>query len=145
MTPDWPKHSKIFLCMTYFLSVITGLSVLFVFNPGNTTFFPKCPFYAVTGLYCPGCGTLRGIHEILHFRIFDALKLNPLMVLILPFAVYYAIAYACLELLKYELPLYISPSRIPAFWIWSLLLVMILFWIARNVHAYPFYLLAPHY
>jgi hypothetical protein len=28
--------------------------------------FPTCPFKALTGLYCPGCGGLRMTHDILH-------------------------------------------------------------------------------
>ena len=36
------------------------LAVLFVFDPVTAHIFPTCPMCAVTGLYCPGCGTLRG-------------------------------------------------------------------------------------
>ena len=31
--------------------------------------YAPCLFYALTDLYCPGCGTLRGLHELLHGRI----------------------------------------------------------------------------
>jgi len=136
---------RMVLCITLLLSAGTALAVLFMFNPSSTAFFPKCPFHSVTGLYCPGCGTLRGIHELLHLRIPNALKLNPLMVVSIPFIIYYAIMHVCRGVFKYEDPLYVSQSRLPPFFVWSILLTVILFWFARNLPFYPLHLLAPHY
>ena len=31
--------------------------------------FPKCPFKVLTGLDCPGCGSQRAIHSLLHWDI----------------------------------------------------------------------------
>lgn len=33
-------------------------------RPGSL--FPPCPFHALTGWYCPGCGGLRMTHDLLH-------------------------------------------------------------------------------
>ena len=35
------------------------------YNPSDFKLFPKCPFYVLTGLKCPGCGTQRAIHCLL--------------------------------------------------------------------------------
>ncbi|MGN1359189.1 MAG: DUF2752 domain-containing protein [Kiritimatiellia bacterium] len=37
-----------------------------------------------TGWQCPGCGTLRGLHALLHLRFAEAWQLNPFMVVSLP-------------------------------------------------------------
>lgn len=63
---------------------IAGLVFLYFWNPSEISGFPKCPFFALTGYQCPGCGTLRGIHALLHFRIMDALGHNPFMVVSVP-------------------------------------------------------------
>lgn len=43
-----------------------------------------CPFHAVTGLYCPGCGGLRAINSLMDAEFMAALKYNPLIVIMLP-------------------------------------------------------------
>ena len=64
--------------------VIAGLTFLYIWSPSEISYFPRCPFLALTGYQCPGCGTLRGIHALLHFRIVDALRYNLLMVASIP-------------------------------------------------------------
>ena len=63
---------------------IVGLVFLFLYNPADIQGFPRCPFYALTGYKCPGCGTLRGIHSLLHLRFQEAWSYNPLMVVSMP-------------------------------------------------------------
>jgi hypothetical protein len=93
----------------------------------------------LTGLFCPGCGTLRALHQLVHGRLLTAFWLNPLMVLSVPFFGYVFVS---------KVMLVRSGRRmwgivIPVVWIWILLGVIILFWILRNIPLYPFSLLAP--
>src|SRR5260370_32136120 len=67
--------------------------LLFVFNPAQVGLFPKCPFRSLTGLQCPGCGSTRAFHQLLHLHPIAAFKLNPLMMLTLPFIVYGFLGY----------------------------------------------------
>lgn len=46
---------------------------------------PPCPSEWLTGLFCPGCGTTRALHALLHGDLAGALAMNPLLVLSLPF------------------------------------------------------------
>jgi hypothetical protein len=46
--------------------------------------FPRCPFYLLTGLFCPGCGSQRATHALLHGRVAQAAGLNLLAVAALP-------------------------------------------------------------
>ncbi len=120
--------------------VVAGaLGVLYLVNPGTSTLFPTCPFLAFTGCYCPGCGSLRALHQITRGHLATALGLNPLLVLSLPFVGYFFVSRATLALRGRSLKALFVP---PAF-IWALLAVVMLYWVARNVPAYPFSLLAP--
>src|SRR5271169_3375676 len=102
--------------------------VLRTFNPASDWFFPPCPFRALTGLLCPGCGTLRALHELLQGHVTAALRLNPLMVLSLPF-VGCSSACSAVETVtgRSLLRVFIRPA-----YIWMLLAIIVLFWILRN-------------
>jgi hypothetical protein len=45
---------------------------------------PRCPFYFLTGMYCPGCGSTRAIHYCLNGNISESVRHHPLL---LPFFV----------------------------------------------------------
>lgn len=45
---------------------------------------PACPFYSLTGLYCPGCGSTRCLHALAHLDLASAWAMNPLLMLALP-------------------------------------------------------------
>ena len=66
------------------LLAIAGLGALFfAFNPALYP-FPRCPLFFLTGLHCPGCGSQRALHALLHGRVAQAAGLNLLAVLSLP-------------------------------------------------------------
>lgn len=67
---------------------LTGLLLYYLFNPAERLLFPKCPFLLMTGWQCPGCGSQRAIHYLLHFQIVDALKMNFLVVLAVPYIMF---------------------------------------------------------
>jgi hypothetical protein len=115
------------------------LCFLFFFDPSQSDFYPPCPFHAITGLYCPGCGSLRAIHQLLCGNPVAAFGLNPLMVLSLPFLGYAFICYVVVLLGKPVL----RSAYLPAIWIWVILLIIVLFCVLRNIPLYPFTFLAP--
>jgi len=55
--------------------------VLFFFDPARYGFYPPCLFHQFTGLKCPGCGSLRALHHLLHGELLTALQFNALLVL----------------------------------------------------------------
>lgn len=63
---------------------VAGLVFLYFRNPADVAGFPRCPFLVLTGLKCPGCGTLRGIHHLLHLQMVRAWQMNPLMLVSIP-------------------------------------------------------------
>ena len=52
-------------------------AALYLFNPAESRLFPPCPFHALTGWQCPGCGSLRAAHCLLHGEFIAAFRLNP--------------------------------------------------------------------
>jgi hypothetical protein len=80
--------NKRLTALLIWLSISIGAAYLFIFEPGKSGFFPACPFRTLTGFTCPGCGSTRGLHRLLHGDIVSAFEFNPLMVLSLPFLLY---------------------------------------------------------
>ena len=70
----------------------TGAAALGVVAFLPHQFWPKCPVYALTGLYCPGCGGLRATWDLLHGNLAGAINQNaiifaiPVMVLAVLYA-----------------------------------------------------------
>jgi hypothetical protein len=60
---------------------------LFRYNPEEIPFCPRCPVCMLTGLKCPGCGTARALHCLLHGDVASAVAFNPLLVLAFPLLV----------------------------------------------------------
>ena len=99
-----------------------------------------CPFYGLTGLHCPGCGTLRALRCLLHLDLPGALAFNPLTVL-------------CLAVLAVDGALrWVAPRRRAAWLRTPALLRAVrsipaavgLFWVLRNIPVAPLQMLAPH-
>jgi hypothetical protein len=121
-------------------SVLIGAAIaLFLFDPATSKLYPPSPFRALTGLYCPGCGTLRALHQLLRGHFIAAFGLNPLMVISLPFMVYSYCSYGLEAIRGRSLPKIFISAR----WIWFILQAIIAYWIVRNIPVAPFSWLAP--
>ncbi len=74
---------------------VTALSamVIFEFEPSRFSFFPVCLFHKMTGLLCPGCGSLRALHQLLHGNLSLAFAFNPLLLVCCPFAAWWGVKY----------------------------------------------------
>lgn len=116
------------------LLLIAGAVYLFLFEPGKSGFFPACPFRLFTGLTCPGCGTTRALHELMHGHFLAAFMLNPLLLLSLPFLLYAFLRYSTIAL-RGRVP---PRNALPAPYIYAIFFVIAGFWIFRNTPFYPF-------
>ncbi|OCX50760.1 hypothetical protein BEL04_18680 [Mucilaginibacter sp. PPCGB 2223] len=121
------------------LAGIISLSYLYYrFNPQHYSFFPKCPFYTITGFDCPGCGSQRAIYCLLHGQLVQAVRFNLLLVLSLPFLLVHFGHKAASVILKKDIRWRLLYRPLTPVVIFTVVLV---FWIMRNVPAYPFILL----
>ncbi len=124
-----------------FVIGIAGVMVLFyVFNPSEHSYFLPCPFQYATGYHCPGCGSQRAIHQLLHGDFSAAFWLNPLMVLSLPLIVYSLVqkGYNYIFETRYRVGLFYQK-----WFIYGYFGVALLYWVLRNIPLYPFSLLSP--
>ncbi|HUJ95448.1 MAG TPA: DUF2752 domain-containing protein [Terriglobales bacterium] len=121
------------------VAAAVAIVILRIFDPATSGIFPPCPFHALTGWYCPGCGSLRAFHQLLHGNLRQALALNAFAVVASPFLAYGALSYALFQVRGKYLP----RLFLPAFWIRALCAAIIVFAILRNVPVYPLSLLAP--
>jgi hypothetical protein len=113
--------------------------LLFRLDPAGTLLLPPCPFRALTGIACPGCGSVRALHQLLHGNLTAALDLNALVVLLAP-AVAWQLAALGLRALRWAE----IWSPLEARWSARAVLVAVLaFWVLRNIDVYPLALLAP--
>lgn len=110
--------------------VIVG-SVLFLFNPAETGVFPRCPFLMLTGYECPGCGSQRAIHALLHGDIIRAWDYNPLLVIAVPYIILGFIAE--LSFRRSRLIRTVRDRLYSGRAVWIVLTVIIIYWIGRNV------------
>lgn len=108
--------------------IAAGLSVIYFLNPATSAVFPRCPFHLMTGLHCPGCGSLRAIHLLAHGDIYAAWRMNAMLLISLPVIV----------------ALLLKPGWKYKVWLPPVIFsVIILYGIARNVPFSPFSKLAP--
>ena len=125
--------------VTYLIAISSIITFFYINNP-TKILYPPCPFYYLTGLYCPGCGTSRAIYQIVHGNFLYALNLNPLMILSLPFLFY--LVMCNLNIKIGEILIFKRRVFTKKFYI-MLIVVIVLYWILRNIPIYPFSILAP--
>ncbi len=108
--------------------------VLFLFDPAGSSFYPSCPFRWLTGLDCPGCGSLRALHQLLHGNIRAAFELNPFIMFAAPYLVYSLSSWLLLKTLGHALP---APgAEIRHRLIYALVALILVYWVFRNTAAY---------
>ncbi len=65
-----------------FLVLLPLASLMYLMGraePGSYGWIPGCPSHSLTGLYCPGCGSLRALHCLLTGDIGEAFRSNALL------------------------------------------------------------------
>jgi hypothetical protein len=108
-------------------AMAAALALLYFFAPTEHAFYPRCVFHSVTGLACPGCGSLRAVHNLLHGELAAAFRLNPLLIILAP-------ALAGIWLVRGEAAF----ASLRPVWIWIVLSVILLFSVLRNLPMAPF-------
>ena len=121
------------------MAAIPAIAALRLLNPATSQWFPPCPLHALTGWYCPGCGSLRAIHQLLNGHMKAAFAMNPFAMIALPFLLYGLASEVSLQIRGRRLPGILLPGG----WIWTLALAIVVFGVARNIAVAPFNLLAP--
>jgi Protein of unknown function (DUF2752) len=111
--------------------VAAGAALVTVVDPEQPGYYPVCPTFALTGLYCPGCGGLRAARALTHGDLAVALHRNPVVVLALPFVVWGYLAW--LRRRAFGRPARWLPS--PAL-TWGVLALLAVFTVVRNLAGF---------
>src|SRR5262245_18277409 len=98
------------------VALLAIAALLYLFDPAQTRYYPGCPFHQLTRLMCPGCGSLRATHHLLHRHWAEALRWNPAWVIALPLLSVYGLFWLGRKLRGQE-----TPSLSPA-WIGGIIL-----------------------
>lgn len=114
--------------------LLAGIAVVYKYlDPSVVPIFPRCPFRLLTGYLCPGCGSQRAIHHLLNLDLPGAWRMNPLLVIALP---YLLLGLILKPLSRHNArgtrlldQLYGYRASVVA------LVVIVLFWIGRNIVA----------
>ncbi|MEU8171938.1 DUF2752 domain-containing protein [Microbispora hainanensis] len=106
-------------------AAVTCLAVVDPHEPGH---YPVCPLYYLTGLYCPGCGALRAVHDLAHADIAGAARMNLLFVFCVPVVI---TLWARWALRSWQGRPMRPDSARPAY-LWGLLAVAAVFGVVRN-------------
>ncbi len=122
------------------LLVIVGVAILFfVLDPNKHSIFPQCAFHSLTGAFCPGCGSQRALHSLLHLDIAGVVSYNFLFLPATLLLLYHYLHPWLNRWLSLKLPNLFYLKNTP----WVIFAVVMLFWIFRNLPWYPFSVLAP--
>ena len=114
--------------------LFAGIAVAYKYlDPAVVPIFPRCPFRLLTGYLCPGCGSQRAIHHLLNLDLPGAWRMNPLLVIALPYLALTLLLQSlahrstrCARLRDQLLGYRVSVVT---------LVVIVLFWVGRNIVA----------
>lgn len=111
--------------------IVAGLVVLYLFNPIEHAFYPACQFYKLTHLHCPGCGSLRALHQLTHGHVSAAFRSNPLLIASIPL-------FAWIAIRKWRRSTNPSANETPIrpAIAWAIFSIVMLFGVLRNL-PYP--------
>lgn len=105
------------------------MAVLYFFiDPSESRFLPRCLFHELTGWKCPGCGSQRMLHALLHGNLTEAWRQNAMLLCAIPML----IPMTWLELRRKDHPrLYtrLHSTLIIA----AIAAAMLLWWLLRNI------------
>jgi len=103
-------------------------------NPYRDHWLPSCPFHALTGLWCPACGSTRAACALAHGHPFAALKHNVALFAVLALVLWAWAGYAVRAF---------APDSARWVWLgvpvrllrrpWWIVGLVAVFWILRNI------------
>lgn len=102
--------------------------VYFFVDPAQSKLMPRCLFKSLTGWDCPGCGSQRMLHALLHGDWAGAWHANPLLLSMVPYIL--LLGFASLFRTRYRrlYSLLNSPAAIAV-----IFTLMTLWFIGRNI------------
>lgn len=119
--------------------MLAVLAMLAWRDPRTYGMGPMCPSLRFAGVHCPGCGSMRATHDLLHGQFASAFRNNPALLLLgVPVAAWLAVSMTVIAVRGRRLRLH-TPA-----WLGYLIAIVLLAWGgARNLPGRAFDLLRP--
>lgn len=118
-------------------TALLGSAALLVMPPGEGALYPPCPLLAVTGLDCPFCGGLRGTHALLHGDLAASFDHNILVPFLAVGLVAGLVWWTVRRITSGPVVIRWS-SRMQRLVLLSITLALAVFWVVRNLPAFPY-------
>jgi len=112
---------------------VGALALTAAIDPNEPDHYPLCPTQALTGLDCPGCGSLRAMHALGRGDLGAAADHNLLLVAALP-----VLAWIWLRWVRRSWLGLPRPEPVSGRWVWALLALVAIYAVVRNVPGVPF-------
>ncbi len=133
------RKTKLIITLSIVIMLLGVLSLYFFWSPSEYDFFPKCPFYFLSGIYCAGCGSQRAIHQIINGQVINGIRHNYLLLLVFGVLTYKATLFVLNQVYnKTYFDILHKPITTKI-----ILALVLLFWVLRNIRVFPFTELAP--
>ncbi|MDE7382019.1 MAG: DUF2752 domain-containing protein [Muribaculaceae bacterium] len=74
--------------LKFLMATVIAVAIVIIYyltDPAVTVWMPKCPVKMISGYDCPGCGSQRMIHALLHLDFPAAWDANPFLILSIPY------------------------------------------------------------
>ncbi len=79
-----PRRRRLLAPLTAGAAAVAGCVLVFAVDPNEPGHYPICPTRALLGIDCPGCGLMRGTHDLLHGNLAGAVDHNLLIPVLAP-------------------------------------------------------------
>ena len=120
-------------------AAVAGAAFVALVAPKGQAFYPRCPLYSLTHIYCPMCGATRAAHALAHGDLVGALHNNIVLVAAVPIVAALWVVWLLRSMGK---PV---PRVLPRGMRWTVVLAafLVLYAVLRNIPVAPFTALAP--
>ncbi len=111
--------------------IVVFIAIYFTYDPSKSGFFPKCFSLQLTGYRCPGCGSQRAIHSLLHGNVAAAWRYNAMLVVAIPVMIIYGVG----DMMR-------ARWRRFHYWltrpwlVWSIFALILAWWLFRNIFGW---------
>ncbi|MDE6480138.1 MAG: DUF2752 domain-containing protein [Muribaculaceae bacterium] len=121
-------NKRTFGAIVVAVAIIAFAIAYYFFDPVEVKWMPKCIWKVATGTDCPGCGSQRMAHALMHGDFRSAWHANAYALCMIPVIIFLL----WLEFAKNRCPKLYAIVHRPAV-ITSLLATVILWWVFRNL------------
>lgn len=122
------RHARIYAAITALSLLVAFAAIYYLFDPANAVWMPKCLWRLATGTDCPGCGSQRMAHALMHGDFAAAWRANAFALCMIPVIVFLIF----LEFGRRRFPRLYKAAHCPAA-IYFIAFSILAWWILRNI------------